>query len=42
MWFHYLIVLVGGPIVLAGIIWMYLIESKYLDGFKLEEEDGIE
>jgi len=42
MWFHYLIVLVGGPIVLAGIAYMYVLESKWLDGdFKLDDKDDI-
>ena len=38
---YYLIVVVGAPIVLVGIAWMYLIESKYLDGFKLDDDDEI-
>ena len=42
MWFHYLIVVVGGPIILAGIVWMYLIESKwYENDFKLDDKDDI-
>ena len=42
MWFHYLIVLVGGPIVLAGIVYMYVLESKWLNGdFKLDDKDDI-
>ena len=42
MWFHYLIVLVGGPIVLAVIAYMYVLESKWLDNdFKLDDDDDI-
>jgi len=42
MGFHYLILVVGTPLVLIGIVWMYLIESKYLEGdFKLDDKDDI-
>jgi len=41
---NYLIcVVVGAPLVLIGIAYMYVLESKWLDGdFKLDEKDGIE
>ena len=42
MWLHYLIVVVGTPLVLIGIAYMYVLESKWLDGdFKLDDEDDI-
>ena len=42
MWFHYLILIVGTPLVLAGIAYMYVLESKWLDNdFKLDDSDDI-
>ena len=42
MWLHYLIVVVGVPLVLAGIAYMYVLESKWLDNdFKLDDSDEI-
>ena len=42
MGFHYLILVVGTPLVLIGIAYMYVLESKGLDGdLKLDEKDEI-
>lgn len=42
MWFHYLLLIVGTPLVLIGLGYMYVLESKWLDGdFKLDDEDDI-
>ena len=42
MGFHYLILLIGTPLVLIGIGYMYLVESKwYEDDFKLDDSDEI-
>ena len=42
MGLYYLIVLIGTPLVLIGIGYMYIVESNwYKDDFKLEEEDII-
>ena len=43
MGFHYLILVVGTPLVLIGIAYMYVLESKWYEGdFKIDEGDGIE
>ena len=42
MGLHYLILVVGVPIVLVGIAYMYIVESNwYEDDFKLDDEDDI-
>ena len=42
MGFHYLILVIGTPIVLIGIAYMYIVESNwYENDFKLDEEDEI-
>ena len=42
MGMHYLIVLIGAPLVLIGIGYMYLVESEwYEDDFKLDDSDEI-
>ena len=42
MGFHYLILVVGTPLVLIGIAYMYVLESKWLDNdFKLDDSDEI-
>ena len=42
MWFHYLILFVGGPIVLVGIAYMYVLESNwYENDFELDDSDDI-
>ena len=42
MGLHYLIVLIGAPLVLIGIGYAYVLESKWLDGdFKLDDKDDI-
>jgi len=42
MGLYSLIVIVGAPIVLIGIAYMYVVESKwYENDFKLDEEDEI-
>ena len=42
MGFHYLILVVGTPLVLIGICYLYVLESKWLDGdFKLDDKDDI-
>ena len=42
MGMHYLIVLIGTPLVLIGIAYMYVVESKwYENDFKLDDEDEI-
>ena len=42
MGIDYLIVVVGAPIVLIGIGYMYLVESNwYENDFKLDDEDDI-
>jgi hypothetical protein len=43
MGLYSLIVLIVAPLVLIGIGYMYVVESKwYEDDFKLDEGDGIE
>ena len=44
MGLYYLIVVVGAPLVLIGIAYMYLVESKWYedDDFEFDERDGIE
>ena len=42
MGLHYLILVIGTPIVLIGIAYLYVLESKWLDDdFKLDEDDEI-
>ena len=42
MWFHYLILFVGVPLILVGIAHMYVLESNWLDNdFKLDDSDDI-
>ena len=42
MGLHYLILVIGTPIVLIGIAYLYVLESKWLDDdFKLDEDDDI-
>ena len=42
MVFHYLILVIGTPLVLIGIAYMYVLESKwYEDDFKLDDSDEI-
>ena len=42
MGLHYLILVVGTPLVLIGIAYMYVLESKWLDNdFKLDDSDDI-
>ena len=42
MGLHYLILVIGTPIVLIGIAYLYVLESKWLDNdFKLDEDDDI-
>jgi hypothetical protein len=43
MGFHYLILLIGTPLVLIGIGYMYLVESNwYENDFKLDDKDNID
>ena len=38
----YIIVLIGAPLVLIGIAYMYLVESNWYDNdFKLDDDDEI-
>ena len=38
----YLLMIIGVPIILVGIAYMYVLESKWLDNdFKLDEDDDI-
>ena len=42
MGLHYLILVIGTPLVLVGIGYMYVLESKWLDNdFKLDDSDDI-
>ena len=42
MGLHYLILVIGTPIVLIGIAYLYVLESKWLDNdFKLDDSDDI-
>ena len=42
MGMHYLIVLIVTPLILIGIGYMYVLESKWLDNdFKLDDSDEI-
>ena len=44
MGLHYLILVIGTPLILIGIGYMYLVESKWYedDDFEFDERDGIE
>ena len=43
MGFHYLMLVIGTPLVLIGIGYMYLVESKWYedDDFEFDDEDEI-
>jgi len=42
MWFHYLILFVGVPLILVGIVYMYVLESNwYENDFELDDSDDI-